>query len=145
MIQVAIVKRRLKEGKTYEDFRKVWYHTTGFGTSNKMLTVINGADPREIIVIGLTEANLEQARELIAIDTKERGDHPLDGIIEPEVDRTFGVLIAEDDFSGTGAIKYQPAMVNGEITDMTEIAKSLQEGTRLLAKLRPDIQLGVEK
>ena len=26
MITVAIVTRRLKEGKTYEDFRKAWYH-----------------------------------------------------------------------------------------------------------------------
>lgn len=48
MIQVAIVKRRLKEGKMYDDFRKAWYHTTGFGTNNQMLTVLNAANPREI-------------------------------------------------------------------------------------------------
>jgi len=55
MIQAAIITRRLKEGKTYEDFRKAWYHTIGFGTANKMYTVVNGLDPREIIVIGFTK------------------------------------------------------------------------------------------
>lgn len=49
MIQVAILSRRLKEGKTYEDFRKAWYHTVGFGTANRMLTVINTLYPRETI------------------------------------------------------------------------------------------------
>jgi len=31
MMMVSIIIRRLKKGKTYEDFRKAWYHTTGFG------------------------------------------------------------------------------------------------------------------
>jgi hypothetical protein len=141
MIQVAIVKRTLKEGKTYEDFRKAWYHTTGFGTSNRMLTVLNGVNPREIIVIGLTETNLEQARELIAIDSNERGDHSLEDITEKGIDRTFGVLIAEDDFSATGAIEYKQATVNGKVTDMAEVARDIQEGAKLLAELRPDIRL----
>ena len=35
MITVAIVTRRLKEGKTYEDFRKAWYHTIGFGVDRQ--------------------------------------------------------------------------------------------------------------
>jgi hypothetical protein len=29
MITVAIITLRLKEGKTYEDFRRAWYHTVG--------------------------------------------------------------------------------------------------------------------
>jgi hypothetical protein len=136
MIQVAIVKRRLREGKTYEDFRKAWYHTVGFGTTNKMLTMLNAADPREVIVIGLTETTIEQVRDLIAIDAKERKEKPLNDVIEPEIDRTFGILIAEDDFSGTGPIAYKSANVNGKETDMTEVAKNLSEGAKLLATLR---------
>jgi hypothetical protein len=135
MIQVAIVKRRLREGKTYEDFRKAWYHTVGFGTTNKMLTVLNVADLREVIVIGLTATTIEQARDLIAIDAKERKEKPLNDIIEPEIDRTFGVLIAEDDFSGTGPIAYKSAYVDGKETDMKEVAKNLSEGAKLLAEL----------
>ncbi len=41
MMVVSIIKRRLKEGKTYDDFRKAWYHTTGFGTTSKLYTMIN--------------------------------------------------------------------------------------------------------
>jgi hypothetical protein len=102
---VAIVRRRLREGKTYDDFRRAWYHPVGFGVSNRMLTVLNGVDPREVIVIGITEATEEQARELVAIDATEREKNPLDEVVEPEIERTFGVLIAEDDFSGSGPIE----------------------------------------
>lgn len=72
MIQVAILTRRLKEGKTYEDFRKAWYHTVGFGTANRMYTVVNTFDPREIIVIGFTEVELDTLMTGLHIDVKER-------------------------------------------------------------------------
>lgn len=142
MIQVAIVRRRLREGRTYEQFRRAWYHTTGFGTRNTMLTVLNAADPREIIVIGLTEATIEQARELITIDKAERSDHPLDDIIEPGIDRTLGVLIAEDDFSAAATLAYQPPTVNKQVVDMAELARNFAEGKKILKQLRPDIDLG---
>jgi hypothetical protein len=136
MIQVAIIKRRLREGKTYEDFRKAWYHTVGFDTANKMLSVINVADPREIIVIGLNETTIEQVRKLIAIDIKERKANPLDEVIEPDIGRTFGILVAEDDFSAAGALEHKPPTVNGKETDMAEVEKNLEEGARILAELR---------
>lgn len=103
MIQIAIVKRRLSEGKTYEDFRKAWYHTIGFGTTNKMPTMLNVADPREVIVIGLTETTIEQAHDLITIDAKERKENPLNDVIEPEIGRTFGILSTSPHPSGVGS------------------------------------------
>ena len=135
-VSVAILRRRLRQGKTYEDFRKAWYHTVGFGVANRMLTVLNAADPQEIIVIGLTETTEEQARALVAIDAAEREDNPLDDVIAPEVERTFGVLIAEDDFSGTGAIAYRPATVGGVETDLVQVAKDIEQAASLLAKLQ---------
>src|SRR5271169_3294496 len=77
-VLVAILKRRLREGKTYEDFRKTWYHRAGFGVANRMLTVLNAADPREIVVISLTEITEDQVRRLITIDASERESKPLD-------------------------------------------------------------------
>jgi len=78
---------------------------------------------------GLTEVTtIEQARDLIAIDAKERKENPLNDVIEPEMGRTFGILIAEDDFSGTGPIAYRSASVNGKETDMAEVAENLCEG-----------------
>ncbi|MBI5458211.1 ROK family protein [Methanobacterium sp.] len=129
MMSVAIVKRRLKEGKTYEDFRKAWYHTTGFGTNNKMYSLINAFDEREIIVIGFTEipTDKEEILKGLRIDVKERLDNPLDDVIEPDIDRDFGILISEDDFSAEGSIKYKNPTVNGIKTDVEEIVNGLIE------------------
>jgi hypothetical protein len=141
MITVAIVRRRLKPGKTYDDFRRAWYHTTGFGTKKTMLTVLNALDPREIIVIGLTEAIAEQAPGVLTIDSAERKQHPLDELIEPQIERTFGVLVAEDDFSAAGPIDYQPATVGGAPVDLAELTRDIERGRSILARIRPDIPL----
>lgn len=139
MIQVSIVKRTLREGKTYDDFRQAWYHHVGFGTSNRMLTLLNVADPREVIVVGLTEVSLNQAPDLIAIDARERAEHPLDDVIESEIERIFGILVSEDDFSAAGDIEFKPATVNGEVTDMSAIQAALRVGAKLLAgHIHPD-------
>jgi hypothetical protein len=133
MIAVAILKRRLREGKTYEDFRKAWFHETGFGTSNRMLTVLNVADSREVIVIALTESSAENASQLLEIDATERSRGPLDDVIEPSIDRTFGILVAEDDFSATGPIEYCPPAVGGVPTDLIDVRGALKLGAELLA------------
>ena len=132
MIVVAIVRRRLREGMTYEDFREAWFHETGFGTSNRILSCLNVADPREVITIALTEASPENAERLIAVDAGERAGSPLDDIVGPRIGRTFGILVAEDDFSAAGQIPYQPASVGGQITDMSEVQGALQLGAALL-------------
>jgi hypothetical protein len=135
-VLVAILKRRLREGKTYEDFRKAWYHKMGFGVANRMLTVLNAADPREIIVISLTEITEDQVRRLISVDASERESNPLDDIIEPEMERTFGILIAEDDFSETGPLQYKPAAVNAVETDLAQVASDIERAAGLLARLQ---------
>ncbi len=124
---VAIVTRRLKEGKTYDDFRKAWYHTIGFGTSNKMYTMVNAFDEREIIVIGFTDMDSNaDPMSVLRIDVKERLANPLDEVIEPEIVRTFGILISEDDFSKEGTIDYKPSSVGGKETNIQEIMGGLK-------------------
>jgi predicted NBD/HSP70 family sugar kinase len=134
MIQVAIVTRRLKEGKTYEDFRKAWYHTIGFGASSKLYTMINAFDPREIIVVGFVETNLEDLLSKLRIDVKERLANPLDDVIEPQISRKFGILISEDDFSADGAIDYKPAATGGKETNLEEISNNLSEIAAAIAQ-----------
>jgi hypothetical protein len=131
---VAILRRRLRPGKTYDDFRKAWYHQSGFGTPNRMLTALSVADPREVIVIALTEASPENAARLIEADAAERGASPLDDVIEPAIDRTFGILVAEDDFSPAGPVPYRAAAVGGVETDLSEVQKFLELGAALLAR-----------
>jgi hypothetical protein len=98
-----------------------------------MLTLLNIADPREVIVIALTETSPEDAPRLIEIDSAERSVSSLNEVIEPAIDRTFGLLVAEDDFSAAGQIDYRAASVRGEETDLVQVQRALDEGARLLA------------
>jgi len=131
---VAIITRRLHEGKTYEDFRRAWFHSTGFGragngttgSTNRMFSMINLFDPREIIVIGFNTTTPAQLEEALKIEVKFRGENPLDEVIEPEIGRKFCTLVSEDDFSAAGKIPYKPATIGGKETDMTEFAAMLQ-------------------
>jgi len=101
-----------------------------------MLTVLNAADPREIVVISLTEITEDQVRRLITIDASERESNPLDDIIEPKIERTFGILIAEDDFSGTGPLEYKAGAVNGVETDLAQVASDIARAAGFLARLQ---------
>jgi len=134
MMVVSIITRRLKEGKTYEDFRKAWYHTVGFGTASKLYTMINAFNPREIVVIGFVEMTPEQDPLSIArIEVKDRLAHPMDDVIEPEIGREFGILVSEDDFSAAGALGYKPPSIGGQETDLAEIAEGLAAAKKLVA------------
>lgn len=135
MIQVAIVRRRLREGKSYEDFRRAWFHTVGFGTSNRMFSVLNAADPREVIVIGMNETSTDDLRRLIDVDVAERAKNPLDEVIEPSIDRTFGILVAEDDFSDSGEIEYREPKIGGVRTDLASVEADLQAWAQIARTL----------
>ncbi len=135
MIVVSIITRKLKEGKTYEDFRKAWFHTVGFGVPSKLYTAINVSDRREIIVIGFVEIKPGQdPLKILRTEVKERLTHPLDDVIEPEIGREYGILVSEDDFSPDGEIAYGPATINGAETDLTEVAQGLALAQELIAQ-----------
>ena len=127
------MKRRLRPGKTYEDFRRAWFHETGFATANRMLTMLSIADPSEVIVIGITKADsMEDAQRILSIDQQERGASPLDEVIEPDIDRTFGLLVSEDNFSASGSLEYRPAEIDGHQVDLAEVEAQVATARQLL-------------
>jgi len=138
---VSILTRRLKEGRTYDDFRKAWFHSTGFGvkgkevegSGNRMFSMINVFDPHEVVVIGFATTTLGQLEDALDIDVKVRGENPLDDVIEPEIGRKFCALISEDDFSAAGHIPYKPPAIAGKETDMAEFEKNLKSIAGLFA------------
>lgn len=138
---VSIITRRLKEGKSYEDFRKAWYHSTGFGirgegksrSGNRMFTLLNIFDPREIIVIGFNTTTMDELEKALGIEVAFRESNPLDAVIEPEIGRRFCTLIAEDDFSAAGEIPYRPALIAGKETDIPKAGKNRQAIAALFA------------
>ena len=126
MMFISILTRRLRKGKTYEDFRKAWYHTVGYGAPGRLYSAINAFDQREVIVVGLGEIGPGQdPMRLVQIEVKERLEHPLEAVIEPKIGRTFGIVVSEDDFSPTGKIEYRPASIDGKETDFKEVGQAL--------------------
>jgi hypothetical protein len=122
---VSILVRRLREGKTYDDFREAWLPEKGFGWPTRVVTAQRMDDPREIVTIGFSDISPEEGEALLAqvgLETSggERGtaaEHTgdahvgevaeeqlrrrarIDEVIEPEMTRTFYVQLAEDDLS----------------------------------------------
>ncbi len=66
------------------------------------------------------EIKEETLKSVLNIDVNERLENPLDDIIEPEIGRSFGILVSEDDFSPAGEIKYKNPSVSGIETDLNE-------------------------
>lgn len=120
-----MVTRTLKPGKTYDDYRKAWFHTVGFGVPTTMYTVINAFKPQEIISIGILDGELMKLFKVMQIDVKDRLANPLDDVIETTIVRNFGVVAAIDDFSADGALTYVPPSVDGELTDYSKIESVL--------------------
>ena len=122
---VSILVRRLREGKTYDDFRDAWLPEKGFGWPTRVVTAQRMDDPREIVTIGFSDISPEQGEALLAqvgLDKSgeargEAADEPDDEhlgevageqlrrrsriseVIEPEMTRTFYVQLAEDDLT----------------------------------------------
>jgi hypothetical protein len=135
MMVISILTRRLRSGKTYEDFRKAWYHSVGYGSPAKLYSAINAFDQREIIVVGLGEIGPGQdPMKILHTEVRERLDHPLDAVVEPKVGRTFGIVVSEDDFSPSGKMEFKPASVGGRETDFEEVAQGLELARKLISQ-----------
>jgi len=77
-------------------------------------------------VIGFgPEITEDDLRSVLNIDVKDRLDNPLDDVIEPEIGRSFGVLVSEDDFSPAGALEYKDPSVSGLETDLEQTDEML--------------------
>jgi hypothetical protein len=138
---VTIIHRRLREGKTFDDYRKAWFHATGFGAPTTMYTVVNAFDPRELISVavgGNEEGGFEEMeskmRSILQIDLRERNASPLDDIVEENIVRHWGLVISEDDFSASGALTYVPPSVGGKPSDYTDFVKWSGQLAGLLAQ-----------
>jgi hypothetical protein len=98
---IGILTRRLREGKTYEDFRKAWLPDKGFGVPTKVVSAQGLEDPREIVTIGFTEIEPEDVEEFLGrVGPQESVRHDrIDEVIEPEMTRGYYVQVADDDLT----------------------------------------------
>jgi hypothetical protein len=101
LIVIAVLTRRLREGRTYEDFREAWLPEQGFGFPTRVVSAQRVDDDREIVTIGfseLDEAEAEAQLQRIGPQEKRRHDR-IDAVVEPEMTRHFYVQVADDDFT----------------------------------------------
>jgi hypothetical protein len=102
----AILVRRLREGKTYEDFVKAWYPDRGFGfkpgSGRGPLVATSVTDPREVATIALFEVDPSEDLEtaLARVGEQEAVRHErLESVIESTSLRGLYEVNEEFDFA----------------------------------------------
>jgi hypothetical protein len=109
----VVFVRKLREGKTYADFRDAWYPEAGFGTPSRILSGPGVVDPTEIVTIGFVDAapdDLTNLGEQIAAAEATRHDRIAEVIESTEIRIVFEIA-GDDDF--TGAPRPVPSEVRG--------------------------------
>jgi hypothetical protein len=101
MIVISVLSRRLREGKTYDDFREAWLPDQGFGFPTRVISAVRADDEREVITIGFSEIDEAEAQaQLARIAPQEQRRHDrIDEVVEPDMTRRFYVQVADDDFT----------------------------------------------
>jgi hypothetical protein len=98
---VAVFRRRLKPGKTLEDFTRAWEAERGFGVPARVFTGVSLSDPDEILTVGFVDldpAELEAGAAAVAAQEHQRHES-IAQVIESTELREFYALGGEFDFS----------------------------------------------
>jgi len=100
---VSVLVRRLKPGKTYEDFVKAWYPDKGFDVGGRgPIVARNPSDEREILAIGLMDIDsredLDAAMQRVSAQESVRHDR-IGEVIESTELRGIYEVVEEFDFS----------------------------------------------
>jgi hypothetical protein len=98
---ISVLTRRLREGRTLEDFRAAWERQGGFGVPTRVVTGQGLDDPREIVTIGFSDLEVSEIEAFLAQTAPEeaRRRDRIAEVIEPEMTRAFYLQVADDDLS----------------------------------------------
>jgi hypothetical protein len=98
---ISVLVRRLREGKTYADFRAAWKPDKGFGVATRVVTGQGLEDPLEIVTIGFSDLepdDIPAFLERVAPQEQMRHER-LEAVVEPEMTRSFYIQVADDDLT----------------------------------------------
>ena len=98
---VAVFRRRLRDGKTFEDFRRAWEADRGFGVPARVFNAVSLADDREILSVGFVAIEpdaLPAGTEGVAAQEQVRHDR-IDEVIESTELRAMYRLATEHDLT----------------------------------------------
>ncbi|HTZ85615.1 MAG TPA: hypothetical protein VMB05_03010 [Solirubrobacteraceae bacterium] len=98
---VSVLIRRLREGKSYADFREAWLPEKGFGVPTRVISAVGLEDPREVVTIGFTDLDPVEADAFLQrVGPQEQVRHErLEAVIEPGGTRGFYLQVADDDLT----------------------------------------------
>jgi hypothetical protein len=107
-VYVSVLIRRLKPGKTYDDFVRAWYPDKGFGVGGRgPILAHNVDDEREIVAVALMELDsgetLDEVMARIGAQEAVRHERIAD-VIESTVARGLYEVVDEFDFSTDEAV-----------------------------------------
>ncbi|MDA7949419.1 MAG: hypothetical protein MPJ78_18315 [Hyphomicrobiaceae bacterium] len=97
----SVLVRRLKPGKTYEDFRNAWIPDVGFGIPTRVVNARALDDPSEIISIGFVDtpaADLPELYKRVA-DSEAHRHERTSHVIEATILRGMYEILDDDDLS----------------------------------------------
>src|SRR5215470_6390052 len=98
---ISILTRRLRDGKTLEDFRAAWHREGGYGVPTRVVTGQGLEDPRDVVTIGFTDIEVDEIEAFLERTAPEeaRRHDLIAEVIEPEMTRAFYIQVADDDLS----------------------------------------------
>lgn len=98
---ISVLKRRLKEGMDYADFRAAWLPDKGFGVPTRVVSAVSLEDPREVVTIGFTNLDPADAEAFLErIGPQEQLRHErLEAVLEPGGTNSVYLQVADDDLT----------------------------------------------
>lgn len=98
---VSILRRRLREGTSFEDFIEAWEAERGFGVPTRVFNAVDLNDQRDILTVAFVQVAAEvfaEAAESVAEQEAVRHSR-IDEVIESTELRAFYELQCEHDLS----------------------------------------------
>lgn len=100
---IALFRRRLREGVSFEDFIRAWEADKGFGVPARVFNAVSLDDAREVLSVGFVDVasgDLESAAERVGGQEAVRHAR-IDEVVESTVLHAFYDLRTEHDFTST--------------------------------------------
>ena len=98
---VSVFVRRLKQGRTFEEFLAEWEADRGFGVPTRVFNAPSIDDPRDVITIGFVDISVEELEAgLAAVAAQESVRHDrIETVIESTTLRRMFEVRSEHDFT----------------------------------------------
>jgi hypothetical protein len=99
---VAMFRRHLRDGASFDDFIAAWEADKGFGVPARVFNAVSLQDPREVLSVGFVDIDAPDFDAAVArVAEQEAVRHSrIDEVIESTVERAFFDLRSEHDFTG---------------------------------------------